>query len=298
MTATLAVTFPELLSASEQETVLSTFKAQLDSWYSSLSLVFTVIMQPSRRSATTYTLLATAETNNPSAVSSTVTIGLSHAIAFELSTALPEITLVFPSSGFATSVEQKLTQVSIDSTEIDAKERGSGGTTGIGILIGAVVGAIAISVLIVGVMYRKLIRRQIPANIDNVNVVQRVQGPTVTDPGIYVDHVAGHQIANMDACLSETNAEFSEQSGEHSFDRLSYDSPSPSFIAIEEPIVASSPMKFDSSSQGMVTGEEEDLWEYDVKDIEYAEQLFEGTMPVFERSFSDTCDPNNSAPSA
>ena len=216
-----------------------------------------------------YTLLGVADTNSPSAISSTATVGLSNAIALELSTALPDVTLVFPSRGFATSVEQKLTQVSVDSTNIDTEESHSGGAVGIMILIGSVIGAIAIVSLIGAVAYRQWSRRQIP--IGNANVVHRVHGQTIANTDNYVDHVVGHQIADVDAFLSETST---------------------------DSILARSPVGFNSTSKEINADNEENLCAYGIKDT----ACVEGASPGLERSFSDvttsTCVTDNPAPSA
>merc|ERR1712166_1490818 len=133
LAATVDTTFSQPLTIPEQEIVQSTFKSHLETdylWYSSLSLVFTVSMQSSRRNGMStdnpstntsasggptdpptaapfvscslaaflaeecvaYTLSAIAETNNPSAASATLTPGLSNDLAFGLSAALPGVT--------------------------------------------------------------------------------------------------------------------------------------------------------------------------------------------------------------
>merc|ERR1712166_413297 len=133
LAATVDTTFSQPLTMPEQEIVQSTFKSHLETdylWYSSLSLVFTVSMQSSRRNGMStdnpstntstsggptdpptaapfvscslaaflaeecvaYTLSAIAETNNPSAASATLTPGLSNDLAFGLSAALPGVT--------------------------------------------------------------------------------------------------------------------------------------------------------------------------------------------------------------
>ena len=185
------VLFTLSLSTSEQETVKSTFKSQLEAWYSSLSLVFTVTLQTSRRNAT-YSLSGTTETNNPSAASSTSTSGLNSALASELSIALPSITISV--SGVVTSVSKP------ESIEDDAEENGSGGGMWIDFLIGMGLGAIVIAGAVGAIVHCELSRRFTTSQINDSHGNKSQTDP---DHGIYIDHVAGHQVADVDLCLSE-----------------------------------------------------------------------------------------------
>jgi len=212
--ATTEVSFSQPLSISEQETAKSTYKVQLDTWYS--SLVFTVALQASRRSVTTYTLLGTAETSNPAVASSTATPSLSvkctRALASQLSTALPGVT----NSGVTTSVTSKL-----ELTEADNQEDTGGSGMENSVLIGMMVGAVAIAGVVGLIAYREWSRRQITTCDDMLGVLD---SPTASKPHSanplkpYVDHIAGHQVADIDAsCLSEmtdSQFDFSEQNSE------------------------------------------------------------------------------------
>jgi len=212
--ATTEVSFSQPLSISEQETVKSTYKVQLDTWYS--SLVFTVALQASRRSVTTYTLLGSAETSNPAVASSTSTPSLSvkctKALASQLSSALPGVT----NSGITTSVTSKL-----ESTEDDNQEDTGGSVMETSVLIGMMVGAVAIASVVGLIAYREWSRRQITTCDDMLGVPDSPtasKSHTANPLEPYVDHIAGHKVADIDAsCLSEmtdSQLNFSEQTSE------------------------------------------------------------------------------------
>ena len=128
--------------------------------------------------------------------------------------------------------------------------------------------------------------------------MHRVHGQTIANTDNYVDHVVGHQIANVDAFLSETSTDLSEQLGQHSFNKLSGDLPSLSCMEIKKPILARSPVGFNSTSKEINADNEENLCAYGIKDT----ACVEGASPGLERSFSDvttsTCVTDNPAPSA
>jgi len=156
VTVTTKVSFSEPLSIREQEVVKATYKSQLETWYSAMALVFSVKILKSRRGATTYTLLGTAVTSDPSAGSSTSTPMLSRAFASELSSALPDVA----NSGATTSVTSKLESTGAGNEE-DA-DRNNAWFLENKVLIATILGSIAITSLFGFVVYREWSRRQIP----------------------------------------------------------------------------------------------------------------------------------------
>ena len=150
VTVTSQVSSSQSLSISEQEVVQTTYKSQLETWYSTMSLVFTITLLSSRRSLKMYTLVGTAKTSNPSAASLASTPMLSNAFASELSRALPDAT----NSDVATSVTSKL-----ESTEEDSEEDGGRGSLENEILIGAMLSSIAIASCVGFVVYREWSQR-------------------------------------------------------------------------------------------------------------------------------------------
>ena len=196
--------------------VQTTYKSQLETWYSTMSLVFTVTMLSSRRSLTTYTLVGTAETSNPSAVSSTSTPMLSDALASELSSALPDVT----NSGVTTSVTSKL-----ETTEEDSEEGGGGGMK-TEVLIGVILGSIVIASSVGFVVHREWSRRQIPIGDKDM---QEGQGQAAHSPaGLpcpYVDQIASNSPracgAREQDNLPDDTFDLSEPASEQSFTELS-----------------------------------------------------------------------------
>jgi len=217
------------------------------------------------------------------------------------------MTLVFPSSGFASSVEQKLTEVSIESSETDTGEDRSGGAIGIGVLIGAVLGVIVVASLVGALIYREWSRRQIP--IGDVSVVLGAKGHAIPNTNIYVDHVASNQVVDVDTHISEaadiniseTKEQFLEDlTASGSLNKISY---------LDDESIESLSKGITLNSKRIVTDNNENLWEYSVKDIEYEcttasdddGPLYERTdfpedmigfttkQPMFQRSYSALC---------
>ena len=169
-----------------------------------------------------------------------------------------------------------------ESTEDDSKEDGSGGSTGIGVLIGMVLGALAIVSLIGVIVYREWSRRQM--SIGQV-LVNEDQGRTISNPRLHVDHVADHQVADVDASLSQcstaSDLEASELTGDQSFSALTATgSPLTTVGSSDAESSQGLPSGMNMNADGSPAEESMDAWNPATTD-------FEAEEPAFERSLSE-----------
>ena len=167
-----------------------------------------------------------------------------------------------------------------------------------------ILGAIAIISLVSIIVYREWSRRQIP--IGHVHVVDDVQGQTVSNLGLHVDHVAKHQPADADASLSELSETDDLESSEEMFTDLALSGSLATVDSFDDELSEGLSTEMNMTSDGLLDQGDPSSWDDGAKDVAYSVQFFEGEEPVFTRSASElstvssgsTTYTGSSAPSA
>jgi len=183
-------------------------------------------------------------------------------------------------------VDPELTQMTVEGNS--AEDEG-GSETNIAILIGLILGAIVLASLVGLVVYYELRRRKM---IGHMNVPltnsQDEEGP---DPCAYVDHIAEHQVADLDVSLSDSGCESSEQTDNQVLDGSPRNSTS-SFDGMSHLV------EIDLSADSQLTDGDLSLWDHDTGDIAFAAEFFKVEEPILERSSSSNTDSGTYASSA
>ena len=175
--------------------------------------------------------------------------------------------------------------------EGNSAEDDGGSETNIAILIGLILGAITLASLAGLVVHYELRRRKM---IGHMNVPltnsQDEEGP---DPCAYVDHVAEHQVADVDVSLSDSGCESSEQADNQVSDGSPRNSTS-SGITTTDFDGMSHLVGIDMSSDSKLSDVDLNSWDHDIGDIAFAADFFENK----EQSFSQLPATSNFAPCA
>merc|ERR1711957_130851 len=164
-----------------------------------------------------------------------------------------------------------------------------------------IIGAIAVASLISLVAYRNRTQRQEIGHADTTNPISNV----------YVDHVAKHQVADIDVSLTQSSDLSTDQSSEQSFSNLTEQSSEQSFNeqpfrnlttsgslnttdSYDDGSSNCSSMGMNLTSDGSMVDDDLDNWDHGTKDIAYATQFFDGEEPTFKRTFSQLTESDDS----